>query len=328
MSDSPGRLARLVDATLEATVVGSFTALGYQVRSRLEHWRDPEFARGRLVVVTGATSGLGLATAQRLASLGADLALVGRSEAKLEAARHQVVSTASGSVETYRCDLSQLRETGELVKTLGERPIDVLIHNAGALLGQFTRSDEGVETTLAVHLLSPYLLTEGLVGDDGFAPGARVISMTSGGMYTERFDLANLEMSPGDYRGSVAYARAKRAQTILNEHWQEVYGPRGLAFHMVHPGWADTPGVTEGLPGFARYMSPFLRTPEQGADCAVWLAGGAPGEPTPGLLWHDRHPRSLHKLRRTRLDEVDEVRARNALPVWCRERIDRALTSD
>lgn len=328
MNEVPGRFARLSDALLEASVVGSFTSIGYRARSRLEHWHDPAWARGRVIVVTGATSGLGLAMAQRLAGLGAQLHLVGRSEARLETAHGLVSSQATAPVSTHRCDLSSLRATSDLVATLAEWPIDVLIHNAGALLGQYTPTDEGVETTLAVHLLSPYLLTEGLIAVGALSVDARVISMTSGGMYTERFDVANLEMTRDSYRGSVAYARAKRAQSILIGHWQETYGPKGLAFHLVHPGWADTPGVTEGLPGFAKFMGPLLRTPAQGADCAVWLAGCASGEPTPGLLWHDRHPRPLHRLRRTRLDPGSEARARAALPLWCAQRIARALGED
>ena len=99
-----------------------------------------------------------------------------------------------------------------------------------------------------------------------------MIQVSSGGMYTQRFDLATLEMGPDDYDGTVAYARAKRAQLVLMHEWVRRTDGSGVAFHAMHPGWADTPGVRDALPGFARVMGPFLRTPEQGADTIVWLA--------------------------------------------------------
>ena len=120
--------------------------------------------------------------------------------------------------------------------------------------------------------------------------------MTSAGLYTQRFEMSSLVMTGEDYDGTVAYARAKRAQVVLTEEWQRRYGNRGVAFHTVHPGWADTPGLSEGLPGFARVMKPWLRTPAAGADTAVWLAGRPAPLATGGRLWFDRQPRSPYRL--------------------------------
>ena len=327
---SSSRVAHLIDNVLEATVVASFSKVGYAVRSRVEEWPDPPDVAGRTMVITGATSGLGLAMAQRLAGLGADVHLVGRNQTRIDEAVDVVTRGARGSVQGHRCDLSLLSDTGALADELTSScgPIDVLVHNAGALTRQYTPTAEGVETTLATHLLSPYYLTEQLIAASGFADRARVITMTSGGMYTERFDLATLEMTANHYRGTVAYARAKRAQSVLVTHWQQTMGARGLAFHLVHPGWSATPGVTDGLPGFSRVMRPLLRTPAQGADTTVWLAGLAPGQPEAGRLWLDRHPRSLHRLRRTRLSPAEEAIAQQQLPAWCAARVARALAQD
>lgn len=319
---------RVIDEVLEATVVLSFSKVGYDVRSRLEGWIDPPDCEGRAVAITGATSGLGLAMAERLGALGANVHLVGRNQKKIDDAVARVKHAARGSVQGHRCDLSILSDTAVLAEELASSgcAIDVLIHNAGALLGTFVRTSEGVETTLATHLLSPYHLTERLIASSGFAARARVIIMTSGGMYTERFDLADLEMTPEHYKGTTAYARAKRAQCVLVDHWQHAYGSKGLAFHLVHPGWAATPGVSEGIPGFSKVMGPLLRTAYQGADTAVWLAGLPDGEPGPGKLWLDRRARSLHKLRRTRLSREEQDAARVQLPIWCDARIARALS--
>ena len=321
--------AALVDGALEATVVGSFTRIGFAARNRLEHWTDPPAAAGRTIVVTGATSGLGLAAARRLAALGANVSLVGRSQSRIDAAVADVRREARGSVDGYRCDLSLVGDTLGLAQRLadGIDSLDVLIHNAGALLARYTPTVEGVETTLATHLLNPYLLTERLITSGSLTPAARVIMMTSGGLYTERFDLDHLEMDEHSYRGPVAYARAKRAQTVMMAHWQSTYAGRGLGFHLVHPGWARTPGIDEGLPGFSRVMAPLLRNADQGADTLVWLAGQPDGEPTPGRLWLDRHPRPLHRLRRTRLTPNVEAAAEAALPKWCDERITRVRDS-
>jgi NAD(P)-dependent dehydrogenase (short-subunit alcohol dehydrogenase family) len=321
------RVNELIDAVLEFSIVGSFTKIGYLVRSRLDGWVDPSSAAQRTIVITGATSGLGLAAAQRLATLGANVHLVGRSQQKLDDAVTLVQKGVHGSVSAHRCDLSLLHETTALASELAAMgtKIDVLVHNAGALLAEFTPTHEGVETTLATHLLSPFQLTEQLISLDAFAPQARVIMMTSGGMYTERFNLADLEMAPTNYKGAVAYARAKRAQSVLQAHWQATYGSRGLAFHLVHPGWAKTPGVASGIPLFSKVMNRLLRSAPQGCDTLVWLAGEPDGEPAPGLFWLDRHPRSLYRLRSTRLSEEDERAAESALPVWCQERIAVAL---
>jgi NAD(P)-dependent dehydrogenase (short-subunit alcohol dehydrogenase family) len=198
--------------------------------------------------------------------------------------------------------------------------LDVLMHNAGALLTEYTVTAQGHEATVAVHLLGPYLLTECLIDRLADSVPSRVITVTSGGLYTQRFDLAELEMGPEHYDGTVAYARAKRAQVVLTAEWQRRYGPRGIAFHAVHPGWADTPGLAEGLPGFARMMGPILRSPEEGADTAVWLAGAPAGQPPGGHLWLDRRPRSPYRLPWTVTPAADREAEGRALWEWCRER--------
>ena len=123
--------------------------------------------------------------------------------------------------------------------------------------------------------MGPFLLTARLLprlrGTAGGPPG-RVLTMSSGGMYAAPLCVDRLQMSPGDYRGSEQYARAKRAQVTLNEMWAERVDPAEVVFHSMHPGWSDTPGVAASLPTFGKIMGPLLRTPEQAADTLVWLA--------------------------------------------------------
>ncbi|MDX1619637.1 MAG: hypothetical protein R3320_01510, partial [Nitriliruptorales bacterium] len=143
-----------------------------------------------------------------------------------------------------------------------------------------------------------YLLTCELLPLLEDAAPSRVVWMSSGGMYTQRLDVDRVE-SPDDYRPATAYARAKRAQVELADLLQDQVGHRGVSFHSMHPGWADTPGVERSLPGFRTVMGPLLRDPEQGADTLVWLAAAPQVRVAGGGFWHDRARRSRHKLSST-----------------------------
>jgi dehydrogenase/reductase SDR family protein 12 len=312
--------ARLVDIALEATVVASFSRIGPALRSRLEGWRPPAAAAGRLVVVTGATSGIGLAAARLLWDLGAWVCLVGRDAGRLERARQHVeAGSGSSAVLTELADLSDLEQATGLARRLNRRfgAIDVLVHNAGALLPEHRASPQGHEATVALHVLSPFVLTEALLGCLARSRPAAVIAVTSGGMYTQRFRLADLAQGPQPYRGAVAYARAKRAQVVLCREWQRRHSGSGVHFAAVNPGWVDTPGLASGMPTFARVMGPVLRSPDQGADTVVWLAG-TPGPIRPGgRLWLDRRPRLDHRLPWTLPGPGGQDRDGRELWDWC-----------
>jgi dehydrogenase/reductase SDR family member 12 len=127
-----------------------------------------------------------------------------------------------------------------------------------------------------------------------------VITVSSGGMYTQRLDLATLQLPASHYRGATAYARAKRAQVALSAEWARRLAGTGVAFHAMHPGWVDTPGIAAALPAFHRLTRPILLSPEQGADTITWLATAPPGRLGSGQFWHDRRPRPEHLLPWTR----------------------------
>jgi len=296
-------LGRSVDAVLEATVVGSFSRVGYDVRSRLGHWQGPARLDGRTVLVTGATSGIGLAAARRFARLGASVRLLARDEARAEHARRLVQGAGNDVDVSYGiADLSDFDALRRFAaRFAAENPrLDVLVHNAGALSRGFHQAPDGTELTVATQVLGPFLLTGLLLTQLQHAAPGRVIAVSSGGMYTQRFDLSALEMTRDHYDGAVAYARAKRAQVVLNREWA-LRLPRGeVVFHAMHPGWADTPGVASSLPAFHRLMRPLLRTPDQAADSVVWLASAPEALACTGLFWHDRRPRSDHRVPWTR----------------------------
>jgi len=314
----------VVDAVVEFPVVTSFTRLGYDVRSRVDHWTPTSRydLHGRVMLVTGSTSGIGLAAATALAGDGATVVLLGRNPEKTERVAEELRNRSGndtvGSVVADMADLDAVRAVAAEVLDRYDR-LDVLVHNAAVLNATRRLAPDGTEESVACQVVAPFLLTSLLLERLRASPIARVLTMASGGMYTAPLDVAQLEMSAADYKGAEQYARAKRAQVTLNELWAARTGGTGVVFQALHPGWVDTPGLEEALPKFRRVVGPLLRSPQQGADTLVWLAADD-GEPitTNGRFWLDRRPRTLHKLGRTRRSDTPAERER--LWAWCVER--------
>lgn len=284
--------------------IPSFTNLGYRFHSRDHEPIDADLT-GQTVVITGATGGLGLAAASEIASLGARTVVVGRSEEKLK----KVEDSVEGQVAPYKADLSLMSEIRRLADELleGEPRIDVLINNVGVLLPERSVTSEGLEQTFAVDLAGHFLLTNLLAERLVESSPARLINITSGGMYSEKIRPHDLQNERGEYKGSAAYARAKRGQVILTGMWAERFHGTGVTVHAMHPGWAKTSGVANSLPTFNKLMQPFLRSPEEGADTIVWLAADEEPAKTSGLLWFDREPVGEHIFDRTRESARDRA---------------------
>ena len=312
-------LATAVDTVLELTIAPSWSRVGYDLRRQLLEWDARPLPRldGRVVVLTGFTSGIGLATASALGELGAHLHLIGRDPVRVAGVRRQLEDRGIDAATTI-ADLSDLTSVARAARELRDAhdQVDVLIHNAGALTRTYTSSPQGYELTVAAQVLGPFLLTSMLLDRLGASPiGGRVLTVTSGGMYAERLSVADLEMDESDYDGVRAYARAKRAQVELAQEWTRRHGG-AAAFHTMHPGWTDTPGVVEALPTFHRITRPLLREPAAGADTLVWLSCASESElGAGGGLWLDRRRRSTSRFPWTPAGE------RYRLWNWCEERI-------
>ena len=293
-----------IDSLLDRTVAPGFTKVGSAVRRKLPTWPDdaaPDALAGRTALVTGASSGLGTATAEGLARLGARVVLVVRdADAGAATAREleRVVPGARVSVAT--CDGSDLDDVRRFAEQLDVDRVDVLVHNAGAMPPRRTESAQGHEQTMALHVLGPVLMTDLL---SPRMTGGRVVLVTSGGMYGQRLRPDDPEFRQGEYSPTTAYARSKRAQVELLPVLLRRWGSKGIRVDATHPGWADTPGLDSSLPAFRRLTRPFLRDADDGADTTVWLAGADPDET--GRLWHDRRPRPTHLLPKTRTGDVE-----------------------
>jgi NAD(P)-dependent dehydrogenase (short-subunit alcohol dehydrogenase family) len=300
----PDGLGNALDTALDRTVVPGYSKIGYWLRRPMWAADDPPpgAMTGRTVVVTGGSSGLGKATAVALARLGATVHLVVRDLAKGRAAVTDIRGEVPGSeVLLHRCDVSDLSSVRAFAAALRESVdrVDVLVHNAGALPPDRQETPDGHEVALATHVLGPLLMTELLRPVLAAAGRARVIVVSSGGMYAQGLAAEDPEYLQGSYSGTTAYARTKRMQVALTPLMQERWAGDGTAVHTMHPGWADTPGVVTSLPGFHKVMGPLLRDAATGADTIVWLAATEPA-PGGGQFWHDRATRPAHYLRRTR----------------------------
>ncbi len=313
--------ARVIDAALEASVAGSFTRVGFDVRRRLGRWEDPPAREGSTALVTGATSGIGYEVALALASLGASVRFVARSEDRARRARDEIVArSGNADVDYTLADMADLASVCDVAEWIGDTfaTLDVLVHNAGAITHTRTLTNEGTEVTAASQLLGPFLLTGRLLGLLSRSGPGRVITVSSGGMYTQRFDLAGLEMDAARYNGVTQYARIKRAQVVLTHEWARRIDPREVVFHAMHPGWVDTPGVRATLPGFYRVTRPLLRSPAEGADTIVWLANAREPLSASGAFWLDRRRRVEYRAPWTRSRDPQGDQAR--LWEWCTER--------
>ena len=297
---APSRALALADKLI-LPGIWRFTKLGY--RSSQKHWKPiSAYLENRHALITGATSGVGLAAARELAEFGVRITLVARNRSKADAVCADLrEQTGNPNITVELADMSIMADVHALADRLlaAGDSIDMLINNAGALFNPRQHTAEGLEKSFALLLLGPYILTERLQPLLAKSNTPRVVNVLSGGMYSQKIHVDDLQSSRGSYSGSVAYARAKRGLMILTEEWAQRWADEGIAVNAMHPGWADTPGVEEALPGFYSVTRRLLRSPEQGADTVVWLAASSEAGKVSGKFWLDREQHPSHIFRRT-----------------------------
>ncbi len=295
--------------------IWNFSKYGYnKARKR---WNPVSTSvRGKHILITGATSGIGLAAAYELAHKGAILTLVARDKSKAEKLKSDIeAQTGNKQIYIEIADMSLIQDVKNLANKLLQKDeaIDVLINNAGALFNERQITSEGLEKSFALLLLSPFIFTEMLIPLLKNSNQARVINVSSGGMYSQKIDVADLQNEKGKYNGSIAYAKAKRGLVISTEQWAEIYKNDGIIFHSMHPGWADTQGVIDALPGFYKTTKNILRTPEQGADTIVWLAVAKEANQENGKFFLDREIHTTHLLSKTKESQEERELLRKIL---------------
>ena len=197
-------LGSLLDRTLDLAVVPGYTSIGYRLRSPGWEQPDPGAMDGKVALVTGASSGLGLATAEGLARLGAGVRLLVRDEERGQRASQRITArTGNHDISVSLCDISDLESVRDFVAgfEVEEQSLDVLVNNAGAMVEDRTLTAEGVELTFATNVLGPFLLTNLLTPLLVRSAPSRVINVSSGGMYTQRLDVEDLQTEHRGYDG-------------------------------------------------------------------------------------------------------------------------------
>jgi retinol dehydrogenase-12 len=231
--------------------------------------------KGTICVVTGATSGIGKAAATALARLGATVVMVGRDRGRTEAAAAQIAAVSASPPRAEIADLASLEQVRALAARLaGLERIDVLVNNAGLVLGERRITPDGLEHVFALNYLAPFLLTNLLLPKLTASAPARVVTVTSDAHSAARLDLSdpNLEHGWDSWR---SYANSKLANILFTRELARRLDGTGVTANCAHPGVVRTGFGRESRPLLKLGITiarPFMASPERGADTIVYLA--------------------------------------------------------
>jgi NAD(P)-dependent dehydrogenase (short-subunit alcohol dehydrogenase family) len=254
--------------------------------------------QGKVVVITGATSGIGQVAARRLARAGARLVLVARDRARGAAtlAQLQALAPGIGHVVHY-ADLSRLAETGRVAREIAaqEPRIDVLINNAGAMYSIRVATEEGLERTFALNHMSYFVLTAGLRDRLLAAAPARVVNTASDAHRMGHLDFADLQ-SAGTYRPFVAYATSKLCNILFTRELARRLAGQGVTANCFSPGFVATRFADESGGLYAigvRVAKLFAIPPKEGAETLVYLATSPDAASMSGEFFYRCRPGTL-----------------------------------
>ena len=234
--------------------------------------------KGKVCIVTGSNSGIGKETALALAGMGAVVVMAVRNRERGERARSEIIEeTGNQATDLMICDVSSIESIRRFAKEFKEKydRLDVLINNAGAVFSKRQVTPDGVEMTLAVNYLGPFLLTWELLPLLKASAPSRVINLGSGMHGTGKIDLDDLQSEKG-YRGMQTYAKAKLMVTTITYEWARRLDGTGVAVNVVEPGFVATNlGRNSGslissiMFGLVR---PIQISPRKGAETSVYAA--------------------------------------------------------
>jgi NAD(P)-dependent dehydrogenase (short-subunit alcohol dehydrogenase family) len=232
---------------------------------------------GKVVVITGATSGIGWVAAEKLAGMGARIVMIARDRSKGEAALARLREAGPRAAHSaHYADLSTIAEmkrvAGEIAAV--EPRVDVLINNAGALFSSRRVTTDGLEMTFATNHMSYFVVTLGLLDRLRATPGARVVNTSSDAHRRARLDFSDLQSSKG-YRGFPVYGRSKLCNILFTRELARRWVDTGVTVNCLHPGFVSTRFGDQSGGMFQRLIQVaklFAISPEKGAETIVYLA--------------------------------------------------------
>ncbi|HEX3396944.1 MAG TPA: SDR family NAD(P)-dependent oxidoreductase [Steroidobacteraceae bacterium] len=233
--------------------------------------------KGKVVVITGATSGIGEVAAQRLAAMGARIVLVARDAARGQKTLTRLPSLGPGAAHSiYYGDLSRIAESKRVAAEIAaaEPRIDVLINNAGALFGTRHVTADNLEATFATNHMAYFVLTLGLKANLLKGAPARVVSTASNAHKGYSLDFDDLQAAKG-YSAMGAYGRSKLCNILFTRELARRWVGQGITANCLHPGFVATrfgDGSGGLLSSVVRVAKTFAITPEKGAETIVYLA--------------------------------------------------------
>ena len=250
--------------------------------------------KGKTVVVTGATSGIGRATAVGLARLDSRLILVGRDAGRAEETVAEIrAATGRADVEMLRGDFARQAEVRRVAGEILARTdaIHVLVNNAGVTMLKRTTTPDGFETTFAVNHLAYFLLTGLLLPRLlAAAPGARVVNVASDAHRWGALDFDDLQNERA-YKGLKVYGQSKTANLLFTRELARRLEGSGVAANAVHPGAVATRLGRGSGPAFdllQRAIALFMKSPERGAETSLHVATAPELEGVSGRYFADR----------------------------------------
>jgi retinol dehydrogenase 14 len=251
---------------------------------------------GRTVLVTGGTGGIGRATAEGLASLGADLAITGRDSDRAEAAARQIRAAGGGGrVDVFVADMSSQSEVRRLAdEVLAALPtLDVLVNNVGGCWDTRHVTADGLERTFALNHLAPFLLTNLLLDRLLRGTASRVVTVSSNAHRSGRLDVDDLQGERA-YSGARAYNQSKLANVLFSHELAERTAATTLTANALHPGVVNTSFGAED-PGLVQralvpFFRPFFTSPAHGAVTSIRLASDPALQHTSGCYFAKGRP--------------------------------------
>jgi NAD(P)-dependent dehydrogenase (short-subunit alcohol dehydrogenase family) len=279
-------------------------------RQKILHWEGEAMSihvSGKTYVVTGATSGIGLAVATELAERGASVIGIGRSRERCSRVQ-QSLQTAhpNGMIRYLTADLSlqgQIRSLGEQVRGVlqahGKNHLEGLVNNASVFTYWLTLTAEGFETQWAVNHLAPFLVTHELLPLLSAASGARVVTVSSGSHFHAHLNWADIQLLR-KYNCLRAYEQTKLANVLFTSEFNRRQGPNAsVRGYAADPGLVKTDIGLKDMPAIARWIWKIRRSggvpPEIAARGIVYLLGEASIQESGAIYWRDGKPGRIGK---------------------------------